>query len=166
MYNGSTPVQVVRPPIDVGGVDEGAMGVKSSTVDFLKFYRSFLHAAKDQQSKNANSTVDSPFKQVTQLLKSRVTLSDLPEGTAETTYALGWAGTQLPSALETLGLNPGLQTEMPVIGNGIGGHVKVLHHAGSLAGYLTAVILLPETSSAIVVLSNTLVCQDFSNWAS
>ena len=40
----------------------------------------------------------------------------------------------------------------------------LLYHSGSLCGYITSVILIPETNSAVVVLVNTLAKSDAADW--
>ena len=62
-----------------------------------------------------------------------------------------------------VGLNPKLIPNcMPIVGKGASR--LVLYHQGSLPGALTAVNLLPETQSAIVVMTNTLALNDCADW--
>ena len=164
MYDEGSPYPVNKPPIDSDSAMEGAVGVKSSVCDLLKYYKSFLNAREQQQKCGCTSTDDSPFKQVQELLTERVTMNDLPAHIDKTSYALGWAMAQLPAALGSLGGNADLVKKMPRIGQGLPIKPTVLYHAGSLVGYLSSTLLLPETNSAIVVLVNTLANQDPADW--
>ena len=166
MYNGDSPHLVHRPPIEVGASMEGAVGVKSSIHDLLIYYREFLKARKDQFARHTTSTAGSPFKQVQELLRPRIVIDGLKSEFSETTYALGWAEAKLPTALGALGGNVDLVEKMPRIGEGLEQEYTVLYHSGSLVGYLSSIILLPETDSVIVVLVNTLSNQDPADWIS
>ncbi|KAK0516162.1 hypothetical protein JMJ35_000765 [Cladonia borealis] len=164
MYNEGSPYLVRKPPIDSDSAMEGAAGVKSSVRDLLKYYKSLLDAREQQQNCGCTSTDDSPFKQVQELLTERVTMDDLPAHIGKTSYALGWAVVQLPAALGSLSGNGDLVEEMPWIGEGLSEKPTVLYHGGSRVGYLSYVLLLPETKSAIIVLVNTLANQDSADW--
>jgi len=164
MYNGETPHHVHKPPIEAGATMEGAVGVKSSVHDLLIYYREFLRARKDQFARDSTSTPNSPFKQVQELLRPQIVMDGLPSAFDETTYSLGWAQAKLPSALGALGGNVDVVKEMPRIGDGLQDKHTVLYHAGSLVGYLSSIILLPDTNSAIIVLANTLPNQDSPDW--
>ena len=164
MYDEGYPYQVNKPPIDFDSAMEGAAGVKSSVRDLLKYYKSFLNAREQQHNCGCTSTADSPFKQVQELLTERVTMDDQPGHMDKTSYALGWAMVQLPAALGSLSGNADLVKEMPRIGQGLPEKTTVLYHGGSRVGYLSSVLLLPETNSAIIVLVNTLANQDSADW--
>ena len=164
MYDEGSPYPVGKPPIDSDSAMEGAVGVKSSVRDLLKYYKAFLNARKQQQDCRCTSTDDYPFKQVHELLTERVMMDDLPAQIDNTSYALGWAMVRLPAALGSLGGNADLVKKMPRIGQGLPVKPTVLYHAGSLVGYLSSILLLPETNSAIVVLVNTLANQDSADW--
>ena len=63
-----------------------------------------------------------------------------------------------------IGCNTGLMPNgMPVVGKGAPSQL-VLYHQGSLPGALAAVLLHPDTESAIVVLTNTLGLNDTPDW--
>jgi hypothetical protein len=52
---------------------------------------------------------------------------------------------------------------MPVVGKGAPSQL-VIYHQGSLPGALAAVILIPDTESAIVILTNSLSLNDTPDW--
>ncbi len=83
---------------------------------------------------------------------------------------MGWARTQLPGPLGVVGLNgmwlpeaSGSPNGMPFVGKSTAPQL-VIYHQGSNPGVLAAVNLLPESQSAIVVLSNTLALNDCADW--
>lgn len=88
----------------------------------------------------------------------------------ETSYAMGFARTQLPGPMGAIGLNgawltdaPGRPGGFPLVGKEVPPQL-VVYHQGSNPGVLAAFNLLPETQSAIVVLSNTLALVDTADW--
>ena len=50
MWADNGPRLVLEPPIEVGGIYEGAVGVKSSVSDLLIYYKAFMEAANDQEA--------------------------------------------------------------------------------------------------------------------
>jgi hypothetical protein len=59
-----------------------------------------------------------------------------------------------------VGCNPSLMPdEMPIVGKGVPSRL-VIYHQGSLPGALSAVVLMPETRAAIVVMSNSLALNE------
>ena len=164
MYDEGSPYLVSKPPIDSDSAMEGAAGVKSSVRDLLKYYKGLLYAREQQQKSGCTLTAGSPFQRVQELLTGRVAIDYQPANINKTSYALGWAMVQLPAALGSLSGNADLVKEMPRIGQGLPEKTTVLYHGGSCVGYLSSVLLLPGTKSAIIVLVNTLANQDPSDW--
>ncbi|KAG5759194.1 hypothetical protein H9Q72_012682 [Fusarium xylarioides] len=140
----------------------GAGGaIRSCTNDLAKYYSSFMHAVNHQFNNKTTSTPDSPFKQLTTILRphNQLDLTSL----REQSYALGWGRTQLPCPLGTLSYNYLLITSMPVIGRGAPGQIA-LYHGGSIQGFNTAVYLLPETETAIIAMQNSSGLGDACDW--
>ena len=82
----------------------------------------------------------------------------------ETSYAFGWARVQLPGPMGAVGCNPLLMPHgMPVVGKGALSTL-VCYHQGNPPGALAAMSIVPETQSAIVVLSNSLTLNDTPDW--
>ncbi|KAG5756166.1 hypothetical protein H9Q70_001250 [Fusarium xylarioides] len=140
----------------------GAGGaIRSCTNDLAKYYSSFMHAVNHQFNNNTTSTPDSPFKQLTTILRphNQLELTSL----REQSYALGWGRAQLPCPLGTLSYNYLLIPSMPVIGEGAPSQL-VLYHGGSIQGFNTSVYLLPETETAIVAMQNSSGPGDACDW--
>ncbi len=67
---------------------------------------------------------------------------------------------QLPAIMGAVGCNPQLILDgMPIVGKGVPSRLVVYHQWG-LPGALSAVVLMPNTRTAIVVLSNSLALND------
>jgi CubicO group peptidase (beta-lactamase class C family) len=158
-----TIIPQAPPSIADGTVMLGGSGIRSCVSDLLVFYKALLSASKDQFSNNTTSTLGLPFCQVPTLLSSHVHMP----GTSllENTYAMGWVRTQLPQPLGSTGTNGAVMSSMPVVGRGSKSQI-VINHSGSLSGFFSAVLLLPETDSAIVVLTNSISKNDCADWIS
>lgn len=156
-------------PIEIAGVKAAANtfggangGIRSCVKDLLKLYQEFMRASKHQFSTGQTSTPGSPLNQVAQLLSSKIPLKET--SLHENSYAFGWVRSQLPSPMGAIGLNGGLMPNgMPIVGKG-GPSCLIFYHQGSHPGALAAVNLLPETQSAIVVMTNTLALNDCADW--
>ncbi|KAF8439508.1 putative D-aminoacylase [Terfezia claveryi] len=127
-----------------------AGGIRSSVRDLLTVYKAFIEAANNEFGEGklngrAIESDDNPLKQLSTLWYPMMSLP--PTTLREHSYALGWCRAQLPHAL---GL-PG--SEYITVGEGSPSHT-ILYHEGRIPGFLAFTALLPETSSAVVVLSN------------
>lgn len=151
-----TEIARVKAAADRFGGASG--GMPSSIKDLLMFYQELMRAGKHQFSTGHASTPGSPLEQVAHLLYSKILLKETSQ--LEYSYVLGWIRPQLPSPIGAIGLDPGLMSDgMPIVGKGAPPYF-VVYHQGSLAGALATVNLLPETQSAIVVMTNTLALND------
>lgn len=160
----ATPTPIPGPKAGSDGFAGPGAGMWSCSRDLMKFYRDFLAALKDQLDTKLSSTPSSPFKNLDHLTSPKIYLwrTGLHAGLS---YACGWARTTFPSSLGQLGLNLGLSPGgRPVIGKDIAYPKELLFHQGSLPGALASVMLLPETETVILVLSNALARTDVADW--
>ncbi len=166
VYSGKgDPHPVAKPEFGTGTSMVGACGLKSCVEDLLKFYKALMLAAEDQKSRNATSTPGSPFKQLTTILKPHIATEPDAEISPHKNYTLGMFSLQLPGDISApISDNGGLVKNFPVIGEGMRNPPLILFHSSALLGYLGCVILVPETQTTIVVLTNTLGLQDAPNW--
>ena len=164
MYNGDRPYRVHKPPVEISSEHEAAVGVKSSVNDLMRYYATLLHAAKEEMRSNGTHERSLPLKQARELFRPYTTMERLLPDFGKTEYTLGWAQVMLPSALGALSGNAELIKKMPRIGEGLANAPLVFYQSGSLVGYQSSAILIPETNSAIVVLSNTLANQNAADW--
>ncbi|KAF2117005.1 beta-lactamase/transpeptidase-like protein [Lophiotrema nucula] len=92
----------------------------------------------------------------------RPQISKIEETLFEQTHALGWNRSQLPAKLD-FGWNSEMVASMPLLGLSMQGRLAVWH-GGNMPGTTAAVILLPETGTAVVVLQNSLGLCDAADW--
>lgn len=156
----ATEIAGVKAAANVFGGANG--GIRSCVKDLLQFYQELMRAGKHQFSTGQTFTPGPPLNQVAQLLSSKIPLKQM--SLRENSYAFGWVRSQLLSPMGAVGLNLKLIPDgMPIVGKGAPSRL-VVYHQGSLPGALAAVILLPETQSAIVVMTNTLALNDCADW--
>lgn len=162
--NDGTLLEIPPPPqSDETGL-AGAGGVKSTVNDLLRMYKSMLSTYNHQIRTNSTSTPNSPFKQMATIFESQIAIGD--NSIEDESYALGWVRSKLPRSLGNIGMNEyylGGQNKMPIIGRNSPGTV-VFHHDGSLVGMLSSVHLIPETESAVIVMSNSIPFTDPPDW--
>lgn len=152
-----------RPQFEDGKIMSGAIGVQSCVRDLLVYYKALLAAFQDQSEHHTTSSKGNPLVQIPTLLQKHANMSKLPSGN-ENAYALGWARTELPAPMGSIGLNPTYVPEMPVVGKGLAEKKLCFWHQGSNMCSLHFVALLPETQTAVLVLSNGLANNDVSDW--
>ncbi|KAJ9490055.1 hypothetical protein VN97_g3201 [Penicillium thymicola] len=117
---------------------------------------------EDQFTTGKGATEGSPFKQVSYLTSAKIPM-DQPSRN-ELSYAFRWGRAQLPNRLGQVGINPGLMPDgIPIIGKVVPPQL-ILFHQGSLPGALSIVIILPDTDSVIIDLSNSLALNDVPDW--
>ncbi|KAI0467406.1 beta-lactamase/transpeptidase-like protein [Xylaria cf. heliscus] len=152
-----------RPQFEDGKLMQGAVGVQSCVRDLLIYYKALLSGLKDQTQRSTTSSPGNPLVQVPTLLQAHSKMFELPSGN-ENSYALGWARTELPATLGSIGLNPTYVPAMPLVGNGLKEPKLCFWHQGSNMCSLHFVALLPDTGTAVLVLSNGLANNDVSDW--
>ena len=74
-------------------------------------------------------------------------------------YALGWIRMVLRGALGTLWA----QSDV-IVGKGIVSPELMIHHQGSISGFLSSIHLIPRTRTAVVVLTNSMAKIDAADW--
>jgi len=149
-----TPYCIPGPKIGDYGVSSGSGGLHSCASDLVRLYSNFVRSFNHEFENRQFSTPGSPFKQVSHITSAHVPMYATSRN--EISYGLGWARVQLPNTMGHIGLNGRLLgDDMPVMGKGRSGQL-VLYHQGTLPGALSVVVLIPETESVVVVLSNSL----------
>ncbi len=156
-----SPSPVEPPELVVGTIMQGALGVISSVSDLLSFYKALIKAWKYETNSNTTFTPGSPFKDVRTMLKGHIGLES--NSTFQQSYGVGWAISELPAPLGQIGTNPMFIPEMPIVGKGSKKQV-VWHHNGSLVGFFSSVHILPESDTAIIVLTNSMANNDCADW--
>lgn len=96
-YKVPIPILSHKTIMGVGGA------IRSCTNDLAEYYSSFMRAVNHHFNHKMTSTPESPFKQLTTILRphNQLDLTSL----REQSYSLGWGRTQLPCSLGTLTYN-------------------------------------------------------------
>lgn len=144
-----------------------ARGMSSTVNDLIKYCIGLNMAAdKSQDPAPEHRGCKRAFPDADLLLSP---LQDMDGASSDETiknkcsYAAGWATCTLPGRLEGLGMNSKL-VSMPVIGMGQTKASKVYWNQGVHCGANSFVALLPETKSAVIVLTNTRTANDAADW--
>lgn len=144
-----------------------ARGIASTVNDLIK-YCIGLNTAADKSRDPASD--DRDYKRVfpdmdllLSPLQSMERVSNDEEIKNTCSYAAGWATCTLPGRLEGLGINSKL-IPMPMIGFGQTKASKVYWNQGVHCGSNSFVAFLPETKSAVIVLTNTRTANDAADW--
>ncbi|WVO17675.1 hypothetical protein L204_105372 [Cryptococcus depauperatus] len=155
----ATPYEVPPTAYVAGKARAGAGAGKSTVNDLLRLYAAWMAAANDQQASGRTATLGSPFKQTASLWTSHIAITD------GTHYGLGWVLTELPGKGGLVGVNGYECPELPIIAKETPRR-KLVYHQGSVCGAMSAVYLLPETETAVVVLGNSFDLCDTPDWVS
>ncbi|KAK0609953.1 putative D-aminoacylase [Bombardia bombarda] len=149
----ATPFQVPQPFYGRDVLLGSAGGIRSSVHDLLVFYKALIDAAQFEiEGTGMDSGRLNPLKHLEQMWRPLVGLP--APSLREVSYASGWLRAQLPTPLADYG--PGTK---PMLGAGLPSRLG-LFHGGEAFGFTSFVALFPETSSAVVVLSNALALTD------
>ncbi|MCJ1475571.1 hypothetical protein MMC13_004234 [Lambiella insularis] len=134
----------------------GAYGGKSSIKDILLMYKGLLSAQQDQAKSGAHTSPCSPFTYTTDIFNPHINVF------GSTSYCLGLYKTTLPGLLGIASLNTiswlGPKNS-PVMGETRKG-LEIWHHTGSMPVCLASAFLVPETQTAVVVITNAVGFMD------
>lgn len=155
-----TPHHLTRPEQGDGQLGQGAAGIQSNVRDLLAFYKNLMTAEQGQRHGEQNS---SPLKNIATIMSPHIAL-DSEATHSERSYGLGMVRTELPGSLGIIGLNPMYVDEMPIVGKGLKNPQLCVYHQGSIITFLSSAFLLPDTNTAIVVLTNSMANNDAADW--
>ncbi|MCJ1237917.1 hypothetical protein MMC14_005904 [Varicellaria rhodocarpa] len=160
-----TAYRIPRPVISDMTLMFAAASVRSSMADLLNYYQSCLRAIQDLTLSDESETLRaSPFKQIAKIMQPHIARP--VDSLLEQTCALAWNRTQLPGKLD-YGWNSKVvdPDSFPVLGEHVPGKLAVWH-GGNMPGITVTVCLLPESSTAVVVLQNSLGLCNIADLAS
>lgn len=146
--------------VEAGSIMDSSQSIRSTVNDMLKWCQALVKAYNDQRKTGEGHSAGSPLKQLPKQM-SGLTPFAKPFDT-NCAYGMGWVRAQLPTILGAVGCNPGFVKAMPTTGRG--SEDTILYHQGSLAGYTSSLFLIPDTESAIVVLTNSISLNDCADW--
>ncbi|CRG87958.1 hypothetical protein PISL3812_04980 [Talaromyces islandicus] len=157
----SSPYPIPWPEQADGKIMSSAMGLRSSVNDLLIWSQALLRGLVDQRQSGRSSTPGLPLKHLTNIMGGYCPLMLSYPGE----IGMGFMLTTLPNPIGAGGANPGLLEKMPKVGSDSPG-TEILYYQGSMAGYTSSLILVPESQSAVVVLANSMALNDAADWVS
>lgn len=154
----ATPLLVDRAYFFKDTFFEPAGGLYSNVDDMLTWAKAVLQAGRSSSSGD-------PLRNIPTVISNQVPLDLLSHEFRF--YGMGWVRTQLPGTVGLQGKNPNFFPieDLPVLGADTS-PMMVYYHQGSTPGYYSALLLFPETESAIVVLTNSIPLNDAADWIS
>lgn len=148
------------PPSNDGTIMAAAQGIISTAADMLKFSTALL-AAQKVELDDSNKSSHSVLKNVASQLTFHVPTT--PVSLLERSYGYGFHRIQLPNPFANLGCNGMFVRKMPILASDANGTLAITH-PGSLAGYTSALTLLPELDMSLVVFTNSIGFGDPADW--
>ena len=119
------------PKAQDGTIMNGAQGMRGTVNDLLIWCSALVATQKLELDSDAKFTKPSPLKNVATQMSAHIAMST--PHYREVSYGLGWARTQLPGKLGSIGCNGMFVKRMPTIYPGKQQQL-VIYHQGSLAG--------------------------------
>ena len=157
----TSPYLLPQPPVHEGTIMAPAMGGSSSADDLLRYSMALLEAQHFETNGSKTSPAPVLKNALTHLSGHIFTAKSM----LEKSYAFGFYRSQLPSTVLGMGWNSIYVKKMPkLVPRGHCG--PVIAHGGSLPGYHTAMALLPDLGSSVVVCTNSIALGDVSGWVS
>lgn len=127
--------------------------IRTSVNDLLHFYKVFLSSLHDQLKSQGTQTPESPLRCVPALVSAKIPMDET--SLLEKSYAFGWARVQLPGPMGAIGINAAIDPKkMPTVAKNTASKL-VLYHQGNLPGVPASAILIPDSNSAIVCLTDS-----------
>ena len=139
---------------------DSSQSIRSTVNDMLKWCQALVKAYSDQQKSGQGHSAGSPLKQLPKQMSGLTPFAKRFD--TNSAYGVGWVRAQLPTILGAVGCNPGFVRAMPTAGRG--SEETTMYHQGSLARYTSSLFLIPDTESAVVVLTNSISLNDCADW--
>ncbi|KAL6810541.1 beta-lactamase/transpeptidase-like protein [Trichoderma camerunense] len=147
-----TPVRVGNMDLTDGSIMSSAGGIRSTVSDLLAWGNTLLSVFREGEA---------PLALLDTVLSGRSFINNTV--TSDELYAMGFAKVTTPAQFGKIGFNSGLVDAMPVIGTSSKPQ-QVFYHSGAGAGYGHCFMLVPDSQSAIVVLTNSVSQGDTADW--
>ncbi|KAI1266453.1 beta-lactamase/transpeptidase-like protein [Xylariaceae sp. FL1019] len=128
-------------------------GIRSSIGDMLKWSSCLLDSICEPSKPNPILRPDSPLFKRSMIVNA--------ECVDDGDYCLGWCMHRTPAHLGSV--SPNRSLESPIVGVN-SPSVLLYSHQGDVPGYTCSIYIVPESRSAVVVLSNGTGLSDASDW--
>ncbi|EEP79767.1 predicted protein [Uncinocarpus reesii 1704] len=130
------------------GLYSAAGGLRASVSDLLKFYNALMDAGLSEWNEDTKRIPENPLKELRAIWSGMVSMPF--SGPREHSAALGWYRAQLPS---NFGFDDP-EASNPLVGNRSSCKLA-LYNQGVIQGFTSFSALIPQTRSAVVVLTNS-----------
>ncbi|KAH8764189.1 beta-lactamase/transpeptidase-like protein [Diaporthe sp. PMI_573] len=133
-------------------------GMYSSLNDMIKWAFAMLNAVN-----GTAPNTESVIQDVSFILSNHAAIHN--PSIRERSYGIGWVRTQLPGVVGMIGDNSGLWdvADSPEFGTKEQ-PILMIYHQGATVGYYSFIAIFPDTSSAVVVLTNSIALSDSADW--
>ncbi|XXH04730.1 hypothetical protein Hte_011152 [Hypoxylon texense] len=129
------------------------LGIRSSVNDLLKWCHCLLASFDEAEAPGNLVRQGSPIFE-------RTTIAN-PQSAEEGDYCVGWCYHRTPAKLGMI--SPNRTLESPTLGKS-SPSVLLYGHQGDVPGYSSNLYIIPETKSALVILSNGTGLSDATDW--
>ncbi|KAL7909796.1 beta-lactamase/transpeptidase-like protein [Trichoderma velutinum] len=146
------PVRIGSMDLTDGSVMSAAGGIRSTVGDLLTWGNALLPVFRN---------IETPLAVLDTIFSGRSIMSSTTA--SDELYAMGFVKIMTPAQVGKLGVNPSLVDAMPVIGASSKPQ-QVFYHSGAVTGYNHCFMLVPESQSVIVVLTNSIAQGDTPGW--
>jgi CubicO group peptidase (beta-lactamase class C family) len=145
--------EIAPTELSADSMNGGSGGIRSSVNDLLQWCKCLLGAF------DARSNIPSLVRRESPIF-DRLTIAN-PRSGEDGDYCAGWCYHQTPGKVGLISPNRALIS--PVIGQR-SASLLLYGHQGDVPGYTCNIYIIPETKSAIVVLSNGTGLSDATDW--
>ncbi|KAI1124368.1 beta-lactamase/transpeptidase-like protein [Nemania abortiva] len=152
LANGSSS-EIAPTELSADSMNGGSGGIRSSVNDLLQWCKCLLRAF------DARSDIPSLVRRESPIF-DRLTIAN-PRSGEDGDYCAGWCYHRTPAKLGLISPNRALIS--PVIGQR-SAPLLLYGHQGDVPGYTCSIYIIPETKSALVVLSNGTGLSDATDW--
>ncbi|KAF2676798.1 beta-lactamase/transpeptidase-like protein [Lentithecium fluviatile CBS 122367] len=159
--NDGTASKIPMNSLDSSTGLSACLGAKSTITEMLRFFSAFVSAYTYQKEHKVDTTPKSPFQQLRHILEPQIQVKE----ESPSSYCMGIYRTKLPGVLSCASLNAQLVgPKIPFFGVNNAG-TEVFHHSGNLPGAFGSYILVPETQSGVICLTNSTPLFDPTDFA-
>lgn len=148
-----SPYPIAPPELSADSMNGGSGGVRSSVNDLLKWCKCLLKSFDPDSTAGNLVQFGSP-------IWNRANIAD-PQCAEYGDYCVGWCHHRTPAKLGLI--SPNRSLESPTLGSS-SPSLLLYSHQGDVPGYTCNIYIMPETNSAIVILSNGTGLSDATDW--
>ncbi|KAJ2902099.1 hypothetical protein MKZ38_001008 [Zalerion maritima] len=156
-----TPSRIAPTELSGDSMNGGSGGVRSSVNDLLKWCRCLLRSfqEEEEEEEEEDGKAGNLVRHGSPVL-NRSTIAN-PRSAEDGDYCAGWCYHRTPARLGLI--SPNRTLESPMLGAD-SPSLLVYGHQGDVPGYTCNLYIVPESTSALVILSNGTGWSDATDW--